>query len=71
MVNGVQQDPLDGVSLAYTFDDPKAKGRLITQYFEIMGSRAIYHDGWMASRIRSAHPLGSGFSAGYRNVDAG
>ncbi len=48
-VNGVQQDPLDGVSLAYTFDDPKAKGRLITQYFEIMGSRAIYHDGWMAS----------------------
>ena len=48
-VNGVQQDPLDGVSFAYTFDDPKAKGHLITQYFEVMGSRAVYHDGWMAS----------------------
>jgi arylsulfatase A-like enzyme len=48
-VNGVQQDPLDGVSFAYTFDDPKAKGHLVTQYFEIMGSRAVYHDGWMAS----------------------
>jgi arylsulfatase A-like enzyme len=48
-VNGVTQEPLDGVSLAYTFDDSKAKGRLLTQYFEIMGSRAIYHEGWMAS----------------------
>ena len=47
-VNGVEQDPIDGVSFAYTFDDPKAKGQLLTQYFEIMGSRAIYHDGWMA-----------------------
>jgi len=49
VVNGVPQDPIDGVSLAYTFDDPAAAGRLHTQYFEIMGSRAIYHDGWMAS----------------------
>lgn len=48
-VNGVEQDKLDGVSFAYTFDDPKAEGRLKTQYFEIMGSRAIYHDGWIAS----------------------
>jgi arylsulfatase A-like enzyme len=48
-VNGVAQDPIDGVSFAYSFDDPKAKGRMLTQYFEIMGSRAIYHDGWMAS----------------------
>ena len=52
-VNGVPQDPIDGVSFAYTFDDPKAEGRLLTQYFEIMGSRAIYHDGWIA--WRSAH----------------
>jgi arylsulfatase A-like enzyme len=49
LVNGVPQDPIDGVSFAYTFDDAKAEGRLLTQYFEIMGSRAIYHDGWMAS----------------------
>jgi arylsulfatase len=48
-VNGVPQDPIDGVSFAYSFDDPKAKGQLLTQYFEIMGSRSIYHDGWMAS----------------------
>ena len=47
-VNGVEQDPIDGVSIAYTFADPKAKGQLLTQYFEIMGSRAIYHDCWMA-----------------------
>src|SRR6202046_5296536 len=36
-VNGVEQDPIDGVSFAYTLDDPKAKGRLLTQYFGIMG----------------------------------
>src|SRR5690242_6604895 len=47
-VNGVPQDPIDGVSFAYAFGDPTAPGRLVTQYFEIMGSRAIYHDGWMA-----------------------
>jgi hypothetical protein len=49
VVNGVQQDPIDGISFAYAFDDADAPGRLTTQYFEIMGSRAIYHDGWMAS----------------------
>lgn len=48
-VNGIPQDRIDGISLAYTFDDAKAKGRLLTQYFEIMGSRGIYHDGWFAS----------------------
>ncbi len=48
VVNGFPQDPIDGTSFAYTFDDADAKGRLLTQYFEIMGSRAIYHDGWMA-----------------------
>jgi arylsulfatase A-like enzyme len=55
-VSGVQQDPIDGVSFAYTFDDPKADGRLLTQYFEIMGSRAIYHDGWMASAFGPRAP---------------
>ena len=49
VVNGVTQDPIDGVSLVYTFDDAEAEGRLRTQYFEVMGSRAIYHNGWMAS----------------------
>lgn len=50
-VNGVPQDPIDGTSMLYTFHDAKVKGRLHTQYFEIMGSRAIYHDGWMASAL--------------------
>jgi arylsulfatase A-like enzyme len=55
-VGGVPQDPIDGVSFAYSFDDPKAEGRLLTQYFEIMGSRAIYHDGWMASAFGPRAP---------------
>jgi arylsulfatase A-like enzyme len=50
-VHGVPQDPLNGVSFAYTFDEPDAPGRVRTQYFEVMGSRSIYHDGWMASAI--------------------
>jgi arylsulfatase len=49
LVEGAPQQPLDGVSLAYTFDDPKAHTRHGTQYFEVLGNRAIYHDGWMAS----------------------
>src|ERR1700749_323817 len=48
VVNGIPQDPFDGISFAYTFADAKAKGRKLTQYFEILGSRAIYRDGWIA-----------------------
>ncbi|WP_454621796.1 arylsulfatase [Bradyrhizobium cenepequi] len=47
-VNGIQQHPIEGTSFAYTFDDPKAAERHTTQYFEMFGNRAIYHDGWMA-----------------------
>lgn len=64
VVNGFEQDPIDGVSLAYTFNDPKAKGRLLTQYFEIMGSRSIYHDGWIASAFGPRIPWKAGGSAG-------
>jgi arylsulfatase A-like enzyme len=60
LVNGIEQDPIDGVSLAYTFDDPDADGRLRTQYFEIMGSRSIYQDGWMASAIGPRLPWVTG-----------
>jgi len=49
VVNGFQQDVIDGISMAYTFDQPEIEGRKTTQFFDIMGSRAIYHDGWMAS----------------------
>jgi arylsulfatase len=47
-VNGVMQRPLEGVSMAYTFNDPKAEERHQTQYFEMMGNRGIYHRGWTA-----------------------
>ena len=46
--NGVAQDPMDGVSFVNTFDDAGAKSARTTQYFEIMGSRGIYKDGWFA-----------------------
>ena len=65
-VNGVEQDPIDGVSFAYSFDDAKAKGRLLTQYFEVMGSRAIYHDGWMACAIGPRLPWVPGLPPGIR-----
>jgi arylsulfatase len=48
VVNGFPQDPLDGVSFAATFADAKAGEVRHTQYFEIMGSRGVYHDGWFA-----------------------
>ncbi|NQX33657.1 arylsulfatase [Herbiconiux sp. VKM Ac-2851] len=47
-VNGVQQEPLHGVSMAYSFDEPKAPERHVTQYFEMMCNRGIYHQGWTA-----------------------
>ena len=47
-VNGFKQDPMDGVSMAYTFADAQAPGRKKTQYFENNASRGIYHDGWFA-----------------------
>ncbi len=53
-VNGTVQKPIEGVSLAYTFADPKAPSRHTTQYFEIFGNRAIYHDGWLAGTVHRA-----------------
>ena len=47
-VNGIDQMPMHGVSMAYTFDDATAPDRHTTQYFELTGSRAIYQDGWWA-----------------------
>ena len=49
VVDGFVQDPIDGVSLAYTFNDPKAPSRKMVQYFDNNGSRAIYQDGWIAA----------------------
>jgi arylsulfatase len=53
-VNGVPQIPMQGTSLVYTFADAKAPERHTTQYFEIAGNRAIYHDGWYARTIHKA-----------------
>lgn len=46
---GVPQLALDGVSMGYTFHEPEAPSRRKTQYFELMGNLAIYHDGWVAA----------------------
>ena len=54
VVNGTPQIPMEGVSMAYSFDDGKAKDRHVTQYFEVSGNRAIYHDGWFAGTIHRA-----------------
>jgi arylsulfatase len=53
MVNGTKQRPMDGVSMMYSFDDAKAADRRTTQYFEMFGNRAIYHDGWVAATRHS------------------
>ena len=53
-VNGTPQRPIEGVSMVYTFDDPKAASRHKVQYFEIFGNRAIYADGWLAGTIHRA-----------------
>ncbi len=47
-MHGIQQIPMQGTSLIYTFNDSNAKERHNTQYFEIIGNRGIYHNGWMA-----------------------
>ena len=58
MVNGIAQKPIEGVSMAYTFDkaNANAPSRHGTQYFEIMGNRAIYHDGWIAGTTPAQGP---------------
>jgi arylsulfatase len=47
-VNGVQQEPLEGVSMLYSFDDASAPERHALQYFEMFGNRGIYFKGWSA-----------------------
>jgi arylsulfatase A-like enzyme len=47
-IRGITQSPFDGVSFAHTLDAPAAETRHHTQYFEMLGHRAIYHDGWRA-----------------------
>ena len=48
VVNGIEQKPIEGVSMLYSFDDAKSKSERTTQYFELATNRAIYNDGWVA-----------------------
>ncbi|MCZ8280251.1 MAG: arylsulfatase [Acetobacteraceae bacterium] len=61
MVNGIAQRPIEGVSMAYTFDAAgrEAPSQRRTQYFEMLGNRAIYHDGWMANTTPPVVPWDS------------
>ena len=51
MINGVEQKPMDGVSMLYAAKDADAPDQHTTQYFEMFGNRAIYNDGWMARTV--------------------
>ena len=57
-LNGIQQRPMDGMSLAYTWDkaNAKAPSTRTTQYFEMLGNRAIYHEGWVAATTPATIP---------------
>ena len=57
-LNGIKQRPMDGVSMAYTWDKASATApsRRTTQYFEMLGNRAIYHDGWVACTTPATLP---------------
>jgi arylsulfatase len=62
LVDGVEQDPLDGVSMQYSFASATEPGRKTSQYFEVMGSRAIYQDEWIASVFGPRIPWVPGIS---------
>ncbi|NJN05578.1 MAG: sulfatase-like hydrolase/transferase, partial [Rhodobacteraceae bacterium] len=66
VVNGFTQDEFDGVSMTYTFDDSAAEGTRKTQFFDIMASRGIYHDGWFASARGPREPWVGGIPPGIR-----
>ena len=70
VVNGFSQDEFDGVSMVYTFDDPKAEGRKSTQFFDIMASRGVYQNGWFASARGPREPWVGGIPPGHPRVVA-
>ena len=66
VVNGFEQDSLDGVSMVYSLSDPKAPGTHHTQFFDIMASRGIYQDGWFASARGPREPWVGGIPPGIK-----
>jgi len=67
VVNGIEQDPIDGVSMAYTFEDAEADGEKKVQFFDIMGSRGIYYDEWYACAFGLRTPWMQGLPAGAKS----
>ena len=65
VVNGVEQKPIEGVSMLYSFNDGAAKSHRTVQYFEMFGNRGIYQDGWMATTRHGRLPWGAGSSGGF------
>jgi arylsulfatase len=55
-INGVPQKPIEGVSMVYSFDGAKAPSKHKTQYFEMLGNRGIYNDGWVAATTPPVAP---------------
>ena len=66
VVNGFEQDSIDGVSMVYALGDAKAPGTRKTQFFDIMASRGIYHDGWFASAPGPREPWVGGLPKGIK-----
>jgi len=64
-VNGVKQQEIEGTSLVYTFDHPEATSHHTTQYFEMFGNRAIYHEGWIAAARHPRLPWEGGASTDF------
>ncbi|MBI5364757.1 MAG: arylsulfatase [Planctomycetes bacterium] len=64
VVNGFEQDSIDGVSMVYSLADARVEGRRKTQFFDIMASRGIYHEGWFASAPGPREPWVGGVPKG-------
>ena len=60
-INGIPQDPIEGTSMVYTWDKANANAptKRTTQYFEMLGNRAIYHEGWVACTTPATTPVGA------------
>ena len=60
VVKGYTQNPIQGTSMRYTFEDAEAAEHPQTQYYEMLGTRAIYHDGWKAVALDTGRSPASG-----------
>ncbi len=67
-IDGVKQQPIEGVSMAYSFDDPTVPTHRNAQYFEMIGNRAFYQDGWIASTTPKRLPWEAAIPKGQENT---